>query len=236
MQQDRTYLHGAPALLTYAHSAEQAAARGTILFYHGFTASKESGQKEFYSLASRGFLVVGLDNVGHGARRYPDFEVRFGTDNAHAWEHHFLEAVRSTADETPRVIDALLQRGLAHPDHLGISGISMGGYITYGAVLRDRRLRVAAPILGSPVWKAPDSPHRRPEQFFPVALLSQTAGRDRTVLPQYARDFHWHLGSHYHASPDRQRYIEFPNSEHMMNGDEWDQLWENVLRWFEAHL
>jgi len=225
-----------PVLMTFEGSAARAAERGTILLYHGFTACKESGTKEFQSLAARGFLVVGPDNVGHGERRYPDFDRRFGAAEAARWEERFLEAVRATADEVPQLLDQLEQRGLAHPDRVGISGISMGGYIAYGAMLRDRRLRVAAPILGSPLWNAPDSPHLTLDRFFPAAILSQNAGQDQSVPPQYARDFHWHLRQHYGADPERQRYVEFPDSGHFMGEEDWTLLWANVVGWFDRFL
>ena len=89
----------------------------------------------------------------------------------------FLALVRATAREVPTVLDDLLARGLARPDHLGVAGWSMGGFVAYAAVVADPRLRAAVPLLGAPAWRLPwaESRHRHLERFFPTALLSQTA-------------------------------------------------------------
>lgn len=146
--------------------------------------------------------------------------------------------VKETADETPLVIDALVEMGLADPDKIGISGISMGGYITYSAVLRDKRIKAAMPILGSPKWRSgiAESPHKHARKFFPVALLSQNAGKDESVPPRFAREFHGTLMSHYKKSPERLCYREYPNSGHFMQEDEWNELWENVLDWTDRFI
>ncbi|MBI2265239.1 MAG: hypothetical protein HYU64_08710 [Armatimonadetes bacterium] len=78
----------APALLVYKENLEKAAIKGTILFYHGLSAAKETNLKELRSLADAGFLAVGLDNIGHGERRYSDFERRFSTMNRNSRNLH----------------------------------------------------------------------------------------------------------------------------------------------------
>ncbi len=237
MHHTPTHVASAPALLVSRDSHEAAGRRGAILFYHGFTARKEANLKELESLASAGWLAVGIDNACHGERRAPDFESRF-TGDPRVVGRNFFEVVRHTADEVPAVIDDLLARGLAERDRLGIAGISMGGYITYGALLRDRRLRVATPILGSPRYgrSSEDSPHLQPGAFFPVALLSQTAGADENVPPHHARELHEALAPHYTDVPERQRYVEFPSARHFMPAADWEVLWSNVLAWFGRFL
>ena len=46
--------------------------RPVVLFYHGLHSTKETHRKELESLATRGFLAVGVDAVGHGERRIED--------------------------------------------------------------------------------------------------------------------------------------------------------------------
>lgn len=237
IQELRLHLSGVPAWLLFADSPVEAAARGTVLFYHGFTACKDVQGKELASLAQRGFLAVGLDNVGHGERRYANFDKHFSFITPNALKN-FIAAVRETALEVPEVIDALLRQGLVHPDKIGVSGISMGGYIAYGAVLADSRIRASAPILGSPKWGSmhKDSPHFFPHKFYPAALLSQNAGDDQNVPPHFARDFHKSLEPYYAEDRERLVYLEYPGVGHFMPEHEWSVLWENVLRWFEKFL
>jgi len=230
-------IEGVPALLACTTSFEAAARRGTILFYHGLAASKETGTKELASLAEEGFLAVALDNVGHGARRWPDFDARFASSSPDL-ERTFVEAVGATAAEVPHVVDRLLAEGLALPGGLGIAGISMGGFIAYRALLEEPRISVATPILGSPRWKLADdrSPHLHPDEFYPRAILSQNAGADRSVPPADARAFHEVLARHYDGAPTRQRYVEFAGAGHFMPEDDWSSLWQNVLEWFSRWL
>jgi dienelactone hydrolase len=150
---------GVPALLRYRGTPELAAERGTVLLYHGFGGTKERVDVYLAALAEAGFLGVGLDAVGHGERRYPDFETTFDSER---WDTHFeetesdfLKLIDETAAEVPSVIDDLIARGWARADRVGIGGRSLGGNISYAAVLADDRVRAAVSIVGSPEWTLP---------------------------------------------------------------------------------
>src|SRR5713226_243958 len=87
-------------------------------------------------------------------------------------------------------------------------------------------------------WKLPwpDSPHLHINQFFPTALLSQTASKDTNVLPDFARELHQRLAPYYAQAPERLRYIEYANSPHDLMEEDWEQAWNCVVRWFETFL
>ncbi len=135
-----------PTVLVAAGRFEEAARRGTVLFFHGLGASKEVNMKEYSSLAEHGFLAVGIDNAGHGERRYGDFDARFGPDAAATWRYHFVQAVRVTAFELPALVDALEAEGLLHAGRLGACGISMGACVVYAALPIERRIAAAAAL------------------------------------------------------------------------------------------
>jgi fermentation-respiration switch protein FrsA (DUF1100 family) len=111
-----------PGLLAYRGSPEMAAERGTVLLYHGFSGAKE--RVEYYStaLAEAGFLAVSLDAIGHGERRWPDFDVIFNDERwdeqFDATEADFLKLIDDTAAEVPSIIDDLRgpRLGPAGPD------------------------------------------------------------------------------------------------------------------------
>lgn len=232
----RLSLAGAPALAVHRGSREEALGCGAVLFFHGLGVSKEVNERELYYFAERGLYAVGLDAVGHGERRLPDFDARFAWDNPER-EREFLSLVHATACEIPSVFDALVAMG-AWPRGIGITGVSMGGFISYAAVLADRRLGAAAPLLGSPEWKLPlpESPHLRPEGFFPVALFSQNAGQDELVPHAPVRAFHARLEPLYAQAPERLRYREFPHSAHMMRGEDWDEAIHGAADWMARFL
>ena len=235
MEHRRTEVAGAPAWIISADHPARAGARGTVLFYHGLSAAKETNEREIARLAARGYLAVGLDCVGHGERRYPDFARRFdGPD----WRAEMLAVVEDTAEETHLVIDALLARGWARPGRVGLAGISMGACVVYSAIRAERRVQAAVALLGTPAWFLPwaTSPHLSPAAYFPTALLSQNAGADEHVPVGDARAFHERLRPYYAAAPGRERYIEHPGIGHFPPEDRWEVIWEETMRWFDRFI
>lgn len=226
----------APARLVWEGDDPGVAGRnGALLFVHGFGVDIDVQTPELHALARAGYLAVGLDAVGHGARRWPDFFERFGsTGREHA--RAFFPLVRDSAAEIPAVVDAVLEERLASPDRVGMAGISMGGYVAYRARVVEPRLSVLLPILASPVWPLleEDSPHRHAGRFFPVALLSQTAADDEVVKAGEAAAFVESLRDAYAQRPERLRHVEHAGERHLMSEDGWRALWGNVMEWLAA--
>ena len=167
MHRDKRTLAGAPALLVGGGPPY----RGTVLVYHGLGSEKETQEKEIFALARRGFLAVGIDAVGHGERRYSDFDERMKSEAFHL---DFLQMVRQTADEVPRLIEALRSQS-DNLGKIGLTGISMGGCIAFAAAaaVSQSHLSAVAPILATPDWSLggrrpvtpewwQDSPHLTP--------------------------------------------------------------------------
>lgn len=229
-------LEGVPVVTVYKGSLDAATDRGCILFFHGLGASKDVQLPDLESLAARGFLVVGVDGVGHGERRYPDFARRLSQANPE-FEESFLTVVLKTAEEVPLLIDNLTHAGFIRDGRIGVAGISLGGFITCAAVTLEPRLRTAVAIVGSPEWTLhlPESPHRHLERFDYVRLLSLTAGRDEVVPSHYARRFHRRLESVYSDYSARFAYAEYPDSDHLLEAD-WHRLWARTLAWFDEQL
>lgn len=215
----------------------------TVLVYHGLTASKDGQQKELQSLADCGFRAVGVDAVGHGERISLDLPSRLERDTATT----LLDIVIRTVDEIPFLLDALGVGGVC-----GITGISMGAYVAFAAVVADARLRVAVPILGCPDWTvlagedpnrrrtlAPflgRSPHRHLSAFADRALLCMNAGRDAHVPPHAARDFVRALHKRFDADAERYQYVEYSESEHFMREGDWSDLWHRTEAWLSRWL
>jgi len=208
----------------------------TVLVYHGLSADKEVQRKELVTLAEAGLLAVGIDAAGHGERRMPDFEARFAGPWGEEAESLFFSLVMKTMNEVPAVLDALEATGLAALDRFALFGISMGAYITYGAIPVERRLRAAVALLGSPAWPHPASPHHQADRFFPTALLSITAEKDVNVPPGNARAFHRTLEPHYRTAPERLCYLEIPGAPHMMSEEDWRNAMGEAVGWLSRFL
>jgi dienelactone hydrolase len=242
MREAGTVVAGVPALMRYRDSAQAAMERGTVLFYHGFGGTKERCDSYLTALAEAGLLAVGLDAVGHGERRYPDFDVIFNDERwdaeYEATETGFLQLIDDTAAEVPAVIDDLIGRGLARPDRVGVGGRSLGGNVAYAAVLADPRVRAAASVVGSPEWTLPraHSPHHHPDRFFPAAILSQAAELDEYVPAGPIRDFHTTLSPWYGQEPGRICYIEYPGVGHFLTPELNAESVRRVTAWFQRWL
>lgn len=226
-------LGGVPVLVSAAGTLEAAARRGCILLYHGLGGHKGVQQPELERLALAGFLAIGPDAVGHGERRWPDYEQRFAADG----ERAFYEVVQASVAELPRLIDALQQRGWCLARRLGLAGVSMGAFIGYSAAVSERRLGAVVAICGSPDFgKQPGSPHAHLDRFAPLPLFSVTAELDQTVPPRSVHELHRALAPSYVGQPERLRHLAWPESGHFMRAEDWDCSWREAIAWFTRFL
>jgi dienelactone hydrolase len=236
------HIAGAPALLTSREPPDVAARCGTVLVYHGFGGDKSRLGDLADTLADTGFLAVRIDIVGHGDRRLPHWDEVFSDERwaqaEDATEAEFLTLLRATAAEVPAVVDELIALGLAREGRLGITGRSMGGEISYAAVLNEPRIRAAAPMVGSPEWTLPwpDSPHRHAERFYPIPILSHSAELDEFVPVRAIRSFRDRLTPLYAGNPERLCYIEYPGVGHFLTTELWDEAYQRVAAWFDRWL
>lgn len=218
---------------------------GTVLVYHGLGASKEVQRKEMQWLVNAGFTAVCVDAPHHGERADGYLEA---LSSAETTDQHFLvmKLVFEAMQEIPAIVEYCIQN---FPGNTGITGISLGGFVAYGAPVVEPRLKVAVPILGSPDWSPKDgslspeirslteqAPARFPERFPPCAVLAANAGKDIFVPPQASREFFPVLQNHYHAYPERLNYLEYPDSEHSMREEDWNDLWRKIVTWFHRFL
>lgn len=219
--------------------------KGTVLVYPGLSAAKEVQRKEMIWLAEAGFTAVCIDSPHHGERADGYLEILAPLRDAEA-HPKFIRIVQEAIQEIPAIVDYFHER---NAQEIGITGISLGGFITYGAVVAEPRLKTAVPILGSPDWSPKKASHdsemlgiielapvQFPEKFPPCALFAANAGKDASVPPAASRDFVSHLRSFYHDFPERLKYQEYPESEHRMREEDWNDLWRQVLDWFDRWL
>ena len=237
VNQDYQRFQDVPTVLVYKGEAEVAAERGCILCYHGLGSSKDAWLHDLREIAARGFLVVAVDNAGHGERRYSDFEARFSAEGLHYWQA-FTAVVRETAAELPALLNELLRRHLAVPGKVGALGVSLGGFIAYRAVTTESRLTAVATLVSSPEWwglESPESPHHDLEAFAEVRLLSLTAGQDNVVPNSYTFAFYERLRERYEDYQVRFKHVDYGASTHLLEPD-WPVAWEETIAWFERFL
>lgn len=227
--------------LLVARPADAAAPLPLVLWLHGFRSEAAANEAELVRLAERGFLAVGVDAVGHGARRDPDLDARVAAAPTGA-RPIMLAQVRATAREIPSIVGTLAEDGLARACRVAVVGVSMGGYLAYQAPLEDPNVSTVVALLGSPEWPDGDGPHLRPDVLRGVALLSITAERDTSVPPDAARRLHARLDApdlrDPRGRPQRlppSRYLELPGAPHLLGADEWASAMAATHDWLDRH-
>lgn len=217
---ERRFRFAGIPLLTLATGTEP---RPVVFFYPGLHSTKETHRKELESIASRGFLAIGVDAVGHGERGIDDLSAFL---NRGELRMQVTKLLRPTSEEVPLLVDHFATLGHGP---FGLAGISFGGMLAFGAMLGEPRLRAVVAILGDPGWWSPNL-----SAFEKTALFAWNGGRDQHVDPRGAREFLAELRRVYpHGDFE---YREYPNSDHFMKPDDWDDGWQATLAWFEKHL
>jgi len=126
-------LHAAPA-------GQRHARLPTVLFYHGFTSSKEVYSYFAVALAQAGFRVVMPDADMHGARYSGDTDARMT---------HFWDILKQNIDEVPLLEAALRDQDWIADERFAVAGASMGGMTALGAMARYPHIHSVACLMGS---------------------------------------------------------------------------------------
>ena len=200
-----------------------------VVVLHGLGGSKERMLTALYEFARAGCRAVALDVRLHGER--PDA----GTREARLGADYFgttAEMIQGTADDVSRLLD-----------HSGVSqaavhGVSLGGYITFAALIAEPRLNTASVAMGSPDWLGPlqrfglgpgHPPYDRAVRLNPLDLLPQTlpprpllmlhGAADEAVSPEGVIALEQRLRPLYAAHPERLKLELYPGHGHSYSDD-----------------
>jgi fermentation-respiration switch protein FrsA (DUF1100 family) len=169
-------IHAAPA-------GQRQARLPTVLFYHGFTSSKEVYSYFAVALAQAGFRVVMPDADMHGARYNGDTETRMT---------HFWEILKQNIDEVPLLEAALRDNDWIADERFAVAGASMGGMTALGAMVRYPHIHSVACLMGSGyfmqlshtlfpplVARTPEQKEAFAERLAPLASYDPSAQREK---------------------------------------------------------
>ena len=219
---ERTFSYAGIPLLALAQDGQP---RPVVLFYHGLHTDKETHRPELMRLAERGFLALGVDAAGHGQRRIPDLK---GFVNRGTLLGQVAKLLRPSLEEVPLLIDFLESEGYGP---FGLMGISFGGLLAFAVPQREVRLKAVVSLLGDPTWCRP---YENQNFYRKVPLLAINGGRDINVPATPARQWMEHLAR---WNPKGQyQYHEYPESEHFMRGEDWEDAWRISLDWLSGML
>lgn len=224
-----------------------------VFLAHGFRGNKEFWEDKLHQLAELGYYATAFDNRLHGERPGPNFNTTVFTDGL-LNVYEIRKAINETTDDVKTLIDHFTGQPEILEDKIGMCGVSMGGYTTFKAVAIDKRITVAAPIIGSPYWNdVPRSvsvlqtsealqqleaysnehhPANTPDAFFPRALLIQNGDQDKHFDVGQVQRFHEMLKPYYQDDAEKLHFILHKNVAHEFT----DAMWEHAVDWFQKYL
>lgn len=204
-----------------------------VIWCHGFRADALAHAAELEMCAEAGFLAVGIDAVGHGARGDPGLPGWIASSPNGAMPV-MLDLVEQTVREIPALIDALHAQYGVRRERVSMVGISMGAFLGYRSIAAGVKLRAVVALLGAPQWPGETSAHRSPAAFRNVALLSITAEHDVSVPPDAVVPFHQQLASAVPANGVRRdHHFVLRDSGHLMSADAWQRAMRVTLQWLQ---
>lgn len=219
-----------------------------VIFNHG---TSGCGHEQLFMgipLAQAGFFTVLLDARNHGRRKAANWAELYAPAQ---YKRTYVQALIDTCDDISRLIDHLEHDPRVDATRIGITGISQGGYMSFMAITRDKRISVAAPMIGSPDLEATfgsslpfdqypaevqqfaiaHSPLRHFARMPPTALLIQN-GADDTIVPvEGVRKLDALLRPLYRDHPERYEYGEYAGVGHNDAG-----MRATTIAWLERHL
>jgi len=226
--------------------ADLAADAPLAFVLHGLGSHKERMLTGLYDLARAGLRAIAIDLRLHGERPGADTrEGRLQTD----FFGTTTELLLGTAADVTLAIDYYAAKFA--PAKAGIHGISMGGYVTFAALLSEPRLLAAAVALGSPDWLAPlrafglgpghpaydlaagQSPLEVAAGVYPPRPLLMLHGtEDTTVSVEGVIALEERLRPAYAAHPERLSLVLFPELGHSYT----DEMQARSVAWLAEHL
>ena len=247
---ERCTIDGIPTL---SCSQRDAGPKPLILLAHAFNGSKEYWQARLETLAESGSYAVAFDNKGHGQRRESGFKARvFSEGRLNVYEVRRL--IKETADDVPKLINHFVAKEQVDAARIGMIGVSMGGFITYRALVIEERIKVAALIIASPyfdevprdvptvdrpeiqqtleAYSREYSPGYHLDRFYPRAILIQTGERDNHIDGKRVEQFYRELAPYYRERPDNLGFAMEENTAHEFT----ESMWDKAAKWLQKHL
>ncbi len=190
----------------------------SVIVLHGYAANGGVHLEDARAFVGSETDVLLPDAPGHGTREDGRLARIAGLPDAARYAA-ILDIAREWAAEVVDLAQACRARGISH---VGLVGISMGGFAALATLPAPCPLDAVAALLAAPVLVDPT----RTTPGSPPVLLG-LAECDEAVPPEPGRQFAQHYGAELH---------EYPESSHLMRGEDWHDLWGKTVTFLRRHL
>ncbi len=195
-----------------------------VLWFHGFRADALAHAQQLERCSDAGFLAVGVDAIGHGARRDEQLSARVAESDGHVMQI-MREQIALTIVELPALVEALVRDFGADRTRVSVVGTSMGAFLAYELLASSFSVHAAVALLGSPMHVSFDALVHACDR---TALLSITAEHDVNVSPDAALALHARLG-------DDARHHILRGSGHLTSREHWHEAMELTFVFLDRH-
>lgn len=221
-----------------------------VIFSHGFQGKKENWKEHMKELAQLGYYTVAIDNRFHGERNNAGFST-FLSMNGKIDFSKVLEAIKGNADDVVLVLDFFTAKTEIDKNRIAMVGMSMGGFTTFRTVVIDNRIKVAVPIIASPVWEdlpgdmvadtaieiksklykisKEFSPSNFIDKFYPTALFMQAGSKDIHFDVNKLKKFYEDIKQYYINDTSKLELIIYEGIEHEFT----KEMWDNAKAWLK---
>lgn len=222
----------------------------TIVFYHGWSSSKEVQLMRGMILASFGYQLILPDSINHGERGTVDYSA------PEEVVKHFWPTVLKNIDEYGKIRDYAIENFHASKDGMGVSGNSMGGFTASGIFTYNPEVSTAVILNGSANWtganfifkelvdgQLPDwlkEEEKKINQIDPMNHLDKIVDRpllmlhgeaDSVVDIKSQREF-YDTASALYSDKDKINLIEYTNLNHIVS----TSMMEESVKWFKEFI
>jgi len=221
-----------------------------VLCIHGLSSSKTATIQGAIQLAQEGYYAIVIDAALHGERKAEN-TTTLDMNLDHNFAVNFIDALKETAQDVSLIIDSFSEHNIADGSRIGVTGNSMGGFITFLAGTYDKRISAIAPLVATPDWSIlldhpsaealsyeekqsiiKDDPIHNYAKLKHTAVLVQNNTDDPVVNVQGARNIVPKLETLFFDTPERYSYIEYNQSGHNVSAE----MFSNVIDWFNTFV
>ncbi len=222
----------------------------TIIFYHGWSSSKEIQLMRGMILAGFGYQVILPDSINHGERGRVDYS------NPTEVVKYFWPTILQNLDEYREIRDFSIENFNADSERFGISGNSMGAFTASGIFTYNSEIKALVMLNGSANWtganfifkelvpgQLPDwlkeeekevsfiDPMNNMKNLVDRPILILHGKADSVVDIKSQKDFYKTAYEKY-SDKNKIKLIEYNNLNHIVSTN----MMEETVKWFERFI
>lgn len=172
--EEKIYIGNIPAIIFRPKEAK--GLLPTIIFYHGWSSTKEFQRMRGFILSAVGYQVIIPEAINHGERNPIDY---YDINNG----KYFWYTILNNLEEAPIIIDELILKYEADPNRIGLIGHSMGGFTAAGVFTHNPKIKTLVVLNGSCGWQNSNEIFKKALGINEVEELKETEDKINTIDP-----------------------------------------------------